>query len=200
MEKKRKAYAPFSLTSEAGVGQTPVEGYIDVNQMIYPSVDTGVIDENGEWKGVKASDKNFKFFTKDEGVANTGVILSPSSNPDGSWPLDMTGFNSLQIAIKPTNGGNYAITAVMGPDAVRYANLNPVNAAATIRINNQEDSNSNSGVFYDALSDSAEALTADVWNIFTVEGRLANQKLLQLKITNNSGGEADIECAFMRLI
>ena len=64
MTQKRKAYAPFSLTSEAGVGQTPVEGYIDVNQMIYPSVDTGVIDENGEWKGVQANDKEFKFLQR----------------------------------------------------------------------------------------------------------------------------------------
>ena len=74
MEKKRKAYAPFSLTSEAGVGQTPVEGYVDVNQMIYPSVDTGVIDENGEWKGVKANDKEFIAFTKDETIPNTGDL------------------------------------------------------------------------------------------------------------------------------
>ena len=50
------------------------------------------------------------------------------------------------------------------------------------------------------FSDSAEALTADVWNIFMIQERLANQKVLQFKITNNSGGEADIECAFMRLV
>ena len=94
MEKKRKAYAPFSLTSEAGVGQTPVEGYIDVNQMIYPSVNTGVIDENGQWQGVRASDEQFIVY-KDDAVPNTGEILTPTANPDGSWPLDMTGFNSL---------------------------------------------------------------------------------------------------------
>ena len=40
MYKKRKAYAPFSQTIEAGVAQTPVEGYIDVNQTIYPTVNT----------------------------------------------------------------------------------------------------------------------------------------------------------------
>ena len=38
----------------------------------------------------------------------------------------MTGFSSLFIAIKPTNGGNYAVKAVMGPDTVSFANLNPV--------------------------------------------------------------------------
>ena len=52
MERKRKAYAPFSQTSEAGVAQTPVEGYIDVNQTIYPTVQTGVVNENGTWVGV----------------------------------------------------------------------------------------------------------------------------------------------------
>jgi hypothetical protein len=197
MTQKRKAYAPFSLTSEAGVGQTPVEGYIDVNQMIYPSVDTGVIDENGEWKGVKASDKEFKFFTKDEGVANTGVILTPSTNPDGSWPLDMTGYNDLLVAIKPSNGGNYAITAVMGPDSVSYANLSPINPATTLRgLVPQYAANS----FNNILSDTAESLNSNVWAIIMIQDILKNQKLLQFKITNNSGGESNIECAFMRLV
>ena len=59
MAKERKAYAPFSLTSEAGVAQTPVEGYIDVRQEIYPIVSTGTINENGKWTGVKASDDEF---------------------------------------------------------------------------------------------------------------------------------------------
>ena len=59
MDKKRKVYAPFSQTSEAGVAQTPVEGYIDVNQTIYPTVNTGVVDEKGQWAGVKSDDADF---------------------------------------------------------------------------------------------------------------------------------------------
>ena len=59
MDKKRKVYAPFSLTSEAGVAQTPVEGYIDVNQTIYPTVNTGTVNENGTWAGVKSNDTEF---------------------------------------------------------------------------------------------------------------------------------------------
>ena len=59
MDKKRKVYAPFSLTSEAGVAQTPVEGYIDVNQVIYPTVNTGSVNENGTWTGVKSRDSEF---------------------------------------------------------------------------------------------------------------------------------------------
>ena len=64
---KRKAYAPFSLTSEAGVAQTPVEGYIDVEQNIQPTVATGTINENGKWAGVKSSDEEFFAITKHTG-------------------------------------------------------------------------------------------------------------------------------------
>ena len=72
MDKKRKAYAPFSLTSEAGVAQTPGEGYIDVNQSIYPTVNTGTINENGKWAGVKSDDNEFFAFTKHVAVPNGG--------------------------------------------------------------------------------------------------------------------------------
>ena len=109
----------------------------------------------------------------------------------------MTGYNDIQIAIKPTNGGNYAITAVMGPDTLSYANLNPVSAAATLK-NNIDGGEKKA--FVDAFNDSSEALTADVWNIFMIYGMLKNQKLLQFKITNNSGGSSDIETAFMRVV
>ena len=175
MEKKRKAYAPFSLTSEAGVGQTPVEGYIDVNQMIYPSVDTGVIDENGEWKGVKANDKEFIAFTKDETVPNGAVILTPSANPNGTWPLDMTGYNDIFLAVKTSEAGNYAIKAVMGPDSVSFANLNPVNAAATLTGTMAQSTPVD---FESLFEDGTVAMTADVWNIFIIGNNLRNQKLL----------------------
>ena len=86
----------------------------------------------------------------------------------------------------------------MGPADVNFANLNPVNAATTLR-----------GALYattpssdceDLFVDSAESLTADVWNIFLISRLLAGQKLLQFKITNNSGGISTIETAFMRLV
>jgi hypothetical protein len=198
MTQKRKAYAPFSLTSEAGVGQTPVAGYIDVNQMIYPSVDTGVIDENGDWKGVKANDKEFIAFTKDEIVPNTGEILTPSANPNGTWPLDMTGYNDVFLAVKPSEAGNYAIKAVMGPDSVSFANLNPVNAAATLTGTMAQSTPVD---FESLFEDGTVAMTASVWNIFIIGNNLRNQKLLQFKITNNTGlTVGSIECAFMRLV
>jgi len=55
-------------------------------------------------------------------------------------------------------------------------------------------------VFQPALSDTSEAMTADVWNIFSIVGRLSNQKLLQFEITNNSGDISTIETAFMRIV
>ena len=195
MVQKREAYAPWSLTRKAGVQSATVNGDIEVPQFIQPTLNTGFVDEKGDWKGTKSSDEQFFAFGKDEGIANGGEILAPQAS--GSiWPLDMTGFNSLQIAIKPTNGGNYAIAAVMGPDDFSYANLRPVNPAALLKgvVDPREET------LELLMNDSAESLTADVWNIFMIQDRLANQKLLQFSITNNSGGESTIETAFMRVV
>ena len=108
----------------------------------------------------------------------------------------MTGYKHILLAIKPTNGGNVNITAVMGPDSNSFANIRPVNSAASLRGNLGAG---NSGMS-DLLLDSSESLTADVWNIFTCSDTLHDQKLLQFKIINNSGGESTIETAFMRLV
>ena len=195
MDKKRKVYAPFSLTSEAGVAQTPVEGYTDVIQTVFPSVNTGTINENGTWAGVKSSDTEFFDITTHVSVPDGGETLSPDTGTSNF--IDMTGFTDLQIAIKPTNSGLCKIEAVMGPDTNRYANLSPVNPAAPLRGNNigatptQMDN---------LLIDAQDNLTADVWNIFYIRDQLKNQKLLQFKITNNSGGASTIEVAFMRLV
>ena len=99
-----------------------------------PVLDTGFVDEKGDWKGAKSNDKDFIAFQTDFGIANGAEILTPSANADGTWPLDMTGFNSIFIAIKPSNGGAYAIQAVMGPDSNSFANLDPVNAAVTLAM------------------------------------------------------------------
>ena len=130
-------------------------------------------------------------------MPNTGEILTPTANPDGSWPLDMTGFNSLFLAIKPTNAGDYAIRAVMGPDSNSFANLSPINPADTLRGN---VASTNDESMDNILLDSQEGISANVWAIFYIKDRLANQKLLQFKITNGSGGESTIEAAFMRIV
>jgi len=195
MVRNRRGLAPWSLAREAGIESATVDGTIEVPQYVQPTLNTGFVDERGDWKGTKSSDKDFIAFLTDLGIANGGTILTPDVNPDGTWPLDMIGYKDIFIAIKPSNGGNYAILAVMGPDSVSFANLNPVNAATTLRIWEDQSATSES-----AVNQSAESLTADVWNIYQIQGRLANQKLLQFKITNNSGGASDIETAFMRIV
>jgi hypothetical protein len=202
MAQKREGYAPFSIERKAGVQSATVNGTIDVVQEIRPTLTTGFVDEKGDWKGLKSSDEQFFAFGNDEGIPNTGEILAPQSASGTIWPLDMTGFNSLFIAIKPTNGGNYAIKAIMGPADFAFANLRDVNPASVLQGSNPS---ATGNAFSDLFNDSAQALTADVWNIFIIggnatTGELAHQKLLQFSITNNSGGESDIETAFMRLV
>ena len=192
MEKKRKVYAPFSLTSEAGVGQTPVEGYIDVNQVIYPTVNTGTVNENGKWVGVKSDDRDFMGFTKAESISNGGSALFPDTTEFPS--INMADYRYVLIAFKPTQAGNIAIEAVMGPDTEPFANLSPVRAAVTLRGN--EDFSS---VIEDLMKDSAETLAADVWNIYRID-RMKGQRNLQFFVTNNTGAINTIEFAFMRLV
>ena len=194
MDKKRKVYAPFSQTSEAGVTQTPVEGYIDVNQTIYPPVSTGVVNENGQWSGVKSDDNNFLIMGTHLAVPDGQDILAPAGDPDF---IDMTGFKNIILAIKPSRSGNYLMQAVMGPDTNRFANLQPVNAGTILR--GTADASGGGGI--EPLFSETENLTADVWNIFTLQyGRLQAQKNMQFKITNNSGGNSDIQVAFLRLV
>jgi len=195
MVRNRRGLAPWSLAREAGIESATVDGTIEVPQYVQPTLSTGFVDEKGDWKGSKSNDKDFIALLTDPAIANGASILTPDVNPDGTWPLDMTGYTDVQIAIKPSNGGNYGIEAVMGPDSVNYANLNPVDAAAILY---------GAGIFGNDLAyrfrDTAQALTVDVWNIFYIEGRLQNQKLLQFRITNNSGDISTIETAFMRLV
>jgi len=191
----RTGYAPWSLTREAGVQSATVDGTIEVPQYIQPILDTGFVDEKGNWKGTKSSDEQFIGLTKAEAIANGGDVLFPDTN---DFPnINMTGFKDVFIALRPTNGGNCAITAVMGPDTQTFANLTPVNAAATLKGTIK----SNPAAFSNLFSDSSESLTADVWNIFPIgDGELAGQKNMQFKVTNNSGGNSDIEFAFMRVV
>ena len=196
MVRNRRGLAPWSLSREAGIESATVDGTIEVPQYVQPVLDTGFVDEKGNWKGAKSNDKDFIAFQTDPGIANGATITAPSVNPDGTWPLDMTGYNDVILAIKPTNGGNYAITAVMGPDSLRFANLEPVDAAATLRgLTTTTGAN-----LANTLVDSADSLTANVWNIFMIKRMLSNQKLLMWSIVNNSGGSSTIETAYMRIV
>jgi hypothetical protein len=197
MVRNRRGLAPWSLSREAGIESATVDGTIDIPQTVQPVLDTGFVDESGNWKGTKSSDKDFIALHLNEAIANGGSFTTPDINPDGTWPLDMTGYTNIQIAIKPTNGGAIKMEGIMGPDSLSYANLSPVNAAALLRGNKGTSPSDVDNL----LLDSSETLVADVWKIFMIkEGQLANQKLLQFKITNNSGDISTIETAFMRLV
>ena len=190
-EKIRKVYAPYSTTGEQ-VGQTPLTGYVDVAQAIYPAVNTGQVSTDGEWSGVIVSDKVFTIDTAHENTPNAAAVLVPQkANADF---IDMTGYSDIFIAILPSQTGNMAIEAIMGPDTNTFANLTPVNAATTLRIWEDLSATSES-----AVNQSAEALTANVWNIYSIQGRLSGQKNLQFKITNNTGNTSDIVFAYLRV-
>jgi len=195
MAYERTGYAPWSLTREAGVQSATVDGTIKVPQYGQPTIDIGFIDEKGNWQGRKSSDEQFIGITKAEGVGNGTAILVPDTNAHPS--IDMTGFEDLFIAVKPSNGGNVKLDAVMGPATESFGNLTPVDAAKRIEIAGRFDVPAS---LQSAFYDSAQNLTADVWNIYSLQGMLSNQKNLQIKITNDSGGNSDIEFGFMRIV
>ena len=196
MPYERTGYAPWSLTREAGVQSATVDGTIQVPQYAQPVIDIGFVDEKGNWQGRKSSDENFIGLTKGVAIANTGEFLAPDTSNFPS--INMSGFNNIFIAVKTTRAGNYAFTAIMGPDTESFANLSPVNAGATLIRNGDATIG---GEFESAFSDSQQALAADVWEIFLIGfNRLQGYQNMQFKIVNNAGGNADIEFGFMRLI
>jgi len=191
-----KDFAPWSAETAQGIKTDPVDSNIDVKQQVVPALTVGTINaKTGEWTGVLESDTAFLIDATHEAVANGAATLSPQAQPDF---IDMTGYSDIIIAIKPSNGGNVAIEAVMGPNTNYFANLEPVNAAAAIRIMNASPSTQDG--FSNAVQDSTEALTADVWNIYRIADRVSSQKNLQFKITNNSGGNSNIQFAYLRVV
>ena len=196
MPSKRTGYAPWSLTREAGVQSATVDGTIEVPQYLQPTIDTGFVDVKGNWKGRRSNDEQFIGITKAESIPTSGEVLFPE--PPNHPSIDMTGFNDILIALKPTNGGNYSFTAVMGPDTVPFANLSPVNSA--VQLNAGYVGEPSDEGWYAILYDSSQAMTADAWNILALYGRAKGQKNMQFKVVNNSGGTSTMEFAFMRLV
>ena len=189
---ERTGYAPWSLTREAGVQSATVDSEIEVPQYLQPTINTGIVDDKGDWKGIKSSDEQFIGLSKAEAIPNGGEVLFPDTNDFPS--INMTGYYDIIIAIKPSNGGDVALSGVMGPDTTPFANLTPVNAAADLKgAVRQTD-------FNNLLADGADSMTADVWNIFYIQNSLVGQKNIKFKITNNSGGSGNIEFGFMRLV
>ena len=195
MPYERTGYAPWSLTREAGVQSATVDSEIQVPQYLQPVINTGFVDEKGDWQGQKSSDRDFIGFTKAEGVANTGEVLFPDTN---NFPrINMKGYRHIVLGVKVSRTGNYATRAVMGPDTQPYANLSPVNAAYPI-LNNIDGGPKDA--WTDAFNDTSQEFTQDVWNIYPIYDVLVDQENMQFKMTNNSGGTSDMEFAFMRLL
>jgi hypothetical protein len=193
---KRKTNSPWGSAYKEGLPSTAVNDRIEVDEILYPSVNTGNIDvKTGQWEGITLSDNEFTIDARHDAVANGATVLSPQTTPDY---INMTGYSELFIALRPSNAGNIAITAVMGPAHNSFANLSPVNAATTLRGGGFP---AMSGDDMDnVLLDAAEDCTADVWNIFYIHLRVMNQKLLQFKLVNNSGGESNIDFAYLRSV
>jgi hypothetical protein len=192
---KRKTNSPWGSAYKEGLPSTAVNDRVEVDEILYPSVNTGAIDvASGQWQGVTLSDKNFTIDATHESVANGASVLSPQATPDY---IDMTNFTGIFIAIRPSNAGNYEVTAVMGPDSNTFANLSPVNPTSTLRGFRVGTNTAN---FDNALNDGAESLTANVWNIFSIMSSLRDQKLLQWKIVNNTGGVSNITFAYLRVV
>ena len=190
-----KDFAPWSAETAEGIKTDPVDSNIDVKQQVVPALTVGTINaKTGEWTGVLESDTAFLIDATHEGVADNAAVLVPQRQPDF---IDMTGYNDLYIAIMGTRTGNMMISAVMGPNTNYFANLEPVNAATDLKYL----SDGLTTTFQNLLSDSSEALTANVWNIFAINRRgFAGQKNLQFKITNTSGGLSDLTFAYLRVV
>ena len=191
-----KDFAPWSAETAQGIKTDPVDSNIDVKQQVVPALTVGTINaKTGEWTGVIESDQDFLIDATHEAVANGADVLSPQSQPDR---IDMTGYSDLMIAIKPSNGGNYAITAVMGPETNYFGNLAPVAAARALRGGGFP---AMSGDDMDnVLLDAGEDCQSNLWNIFIINQRVKGQKNMQFKITNNSGGNSNIDFAYLRMV
>jgi len=192
----RRTNSPWSKTYKEGLSTSAVNDHVNIDQNVSATITTGVIDSTtGQWKGITVTDDAFTIDAVHEAVPNTGAVTSPQGAGNA---IDMTGYNDLFFAIKPTNGGNFALECIMSGD-VYYANLTPPNGGAGLRYvrNNDEAVNQD---LVPVFNDGGESLTADVWNIYVIQARAKGWKSLDFKITNNSGGESDIQFAYLRVV
>ena len=190
-------FAPWSAETAQGIKTDPVDSNIKVRQEVVPAITVGTVNAlTGEWTGVIESDTNFTIDPTHEAVANGASVLSPQAS-DHEY-IDMTGFDDLFIALKISNAGNYALSAQMGPSTYSFANLTPVDP---VILKGAGDGIRGPADRLDVLfEDGADGLNIDVWNIFVIKGNLSNQKLVQIKITNNSGGPSNIQFAALRVV
>jgi len=196
MPYERTGYAPWSLTREAGVQSATVDGTIQVPQYIQPTLNTGFVDENGNWKGTKSDDENFIGITKAEQIAAGATVLFPDTGNENH--INMAGFRHLQLAIKSSRSDTVGLIGRMGPDTVRFANLSPVAAGAEqnyMGASRYIDNN-----FDEVLKDTSNSCVADAWVVYTIFDRCAGQLNFVIELTNNAGDPTDFELAYRRLV
>ena len=191
----KRTNSPWSKTYKEGLPTTAVDDHVNIDQTVAGTITTGVIDSaTGQWKGITVSDDAFTIDAVHEAIPNGATVTSPQG---AGYAIDMTDYCDLFIAIKGSEAGNHALEAVMSGD-VYYSNLTPPDGGATLRGVEPSDI---SGGMSNLFNDSAESLTADVWNIFMIHRTLANQKSLNFKLTNNTGSEeATLQFAYLRVV
>ena len=190
----RRTNSPWSKTYKEGLPTTAVDDHVNIDRAVSGTITTGVIDSaTGQWKGITTSDEAFTIDAVHEAVPNGATVTSPQGAGNA---IDMTGFSTLQIAIKGSQGGNHTITACQAGE-VYYANLTPPDGGANLR--GQGDWYASSD--FENLSSGTESLTADVWNIYTIINRVKDQKTIAFKITNSTGSEeATLQFAYLRVV
>ena len=186
----REGYAPWSLTRKAGVQSATVDGDIKVPQYIQPVLDTGFVDEDGNWKGTPSNDDLFFNFQTEESIANGGEVLSNST-------INMVQHDLLMFAVRPTNGGNVKFELLISgsENEDTYFNLKPVKTDLLAYTTQRQDAETHN---FDFILNVTQSCSADVWNVFKIND-CRGLKLI-MKLTNNSGGASTIDQAIMRVI
>jgi hypothetical protein len=189
MTEKRRGYAPYSLTRKAGVQSATVNGDIDVIQEVRPTINAGFLDEVGNWKGQQSSDDRFIDLQTDLAIADNAEILSDKV-------IDMYGYSRFNIAIQPSRAGNYTFELILGGTTDDgYLNLKPINTNFSARATIRTDSATNA---FTTLLNDQETIAADVWSVYQVND--VGDFKLKLKVTNQSGGNSNIQTAIQRLV
>ena len=94
---KRNANSPWGSSYKEGLPTTSVNDSVDIDQMVRPMLDCGVISkETGQWEGITTSDLQFIGITIDKSIANGAAILVPNTTAFPS--INMTGFSGLFLA------------------------------------------------------------------------------------------------------
>jgi len=191
----RRTNSPWSKTYKEGLPTTAVDDHVNIDQTVIGAITTGVIDSaTGQWKGITVTDDAFTLDAVHEAVPNGAVVTSPQGE---GYAIDMLGYQDLYIALKGSEAGNHKLDAVMSGD-VYFENLTPFDNGTRIQIAGRFDVPAS---LQTAFYDSAQALTADVWNIFLIQGVLSNQKSINFKITNDTGSEeATLQFAYLRVV